>query len=234
MTNLATASGGGATSNQATATIDAVQAKALALTKTADPIVYDHIGQTITYSYVIKNTGNVTLTGSFSVVDDKATVTCTQPADGKLSPDETMNCSATYSITQTDLNAGSVTNKATASGGGVTSNEATATVTADQNPSLTLDKTATPSTYDAVGDVINYSYLLTNSGNVTLSGQFTVTDDKATVACAINQPTINSADVVLFDHFQNSTLAAYTSNTLTYVEGPTGFGQAANFSPDGL
>ena len=49
-----------------------------------------------------------------------------------------------------------------------------------QTPELRLDKTATPATYDAVGDVIAYSYVVTNTGNVTLAGPFTVNDDKAT------------------------------------------------------
>jgi hypothetical protein len=61
----------------------------------------------------------------------------------------------------------------------VHSNSDSETVTASQNPALTLVKTPTPPTYMSVGDVINYSFLLTNSGNVTLSGPFTVTDDKA-------------------------------------------------------
>ena len=84
-------------------------------------------------------------------------------------------------MTQADLDAGSVTNTATATNGTVTSNQDSETVTAVQTPALTLVKTATPPTYDAVGDVISYSYLVTNNGNVTLAGPFTVTDDKATV-----------------------------------------------------
>ena len=36
-------------------------------------------------------------------------------------------------------------------------------------------------TYSKVGDIISYSYLLTNSGNVWLKAPFTVTDNKVTV-----------------------------------------------------
>ena len=139
----------------------------------------------ISYSYLLTNSGNVTLVGPFTVTDDKATVTC--PATATLAPLASITCTASYTITQADLNAGSVNN--TAQGHGffgttpVPSNNDDETVTAVQRPGLTLVKTASPTTYDAVGDVISYSYLLTNSGNVTLVGPFTVTDDKATVTC---------------------------------------------------
>ena len=188
--NLATASGGGGTSNQASATVTASQTRTLLLTKTADPLTYNQVGQAITYSYVIRNTGNVTLVATFSVVDNKATVTCTQPADGALSPNETMNCTATHTITQAELDAGSVINLATASGGGVNSNQATATVTAIQNPVLTLLKTALPMVYDHEGQVINYSFRLTNSGNVTLTNPFTVIDNNTTNETCPPPPTI--------------------------------------------
>jgi large repetitive protein len=153
---------------------------ALTLTKSATPGTYDAVGQTITYNYTIKNTGNVNLSGPFSVTDNKAAVTCTQPADGVLSPNEEMTCTAAYTVSQADLDASSVTNKATATNGTVTSNEATATVYAVAHPNLSLKKTATPATYDHVGQIISYSYEVTNIGNVALSAPFAVADDKAT------------------------------------------------------
>jgi hypothetical protein len=47
-------------------------------------------------------------------------------------------------------------------------------------PALTLVITPTPLTFTKAGNVIQYAYVLTNSGNVPLEGPFTVEDDKAT------------------------------------------------------
>ena len=48
-----------------------------------------------------------------------------------------------------------------------------------QSPKLTIDKSIVgKDTYEKVGDVISYQYLVTNSGNVTLTGPFQVEDDK--------------------------------------------------------
>jgi len=103
--------------------------------------------------------------------------------DGFLDPGEKVSCTATYVITQADLNSGSVVNVAKASVAGIDSNEDTETVDAVQRKTVLLDKTASPLSADAVGDVITYSYLVTNTGNVRLPGPVTVADDKATVTC---------------------------------------------------
>ena len=126
------------------------------------------MGAVISYSYLVTNSGNVTSSGPFTVSDDKATdESC--PATASLAPGASITCTASYTITQADLDAGSVTNIAYASNGTVTS-PTTRDSDSRQSPALTIVKTATPTTYSTVGAVISYSYLVTNSGNVTLSG----------------------------------------------------------------
>ena len=186
VTNVATAHAGGTNSNQDTETVTAVQTKTLSLVKSATPSTYSTVGQSISYSYLVTNTGNVRLAGPVTVADDKATVTCPAVStvgnnDSFLDPGEAVTCTASYSITQADLNSGSVTNVAKASAAGVDSNEDTETVNAVQTKTLSLVKSATPSTYSTVGQSISYSYLVTNTGNVRLAGPVTVADDKATV-----------------------------------------------------
>ena len=138
VTNTATASAAGTNSNQDSETVNAVQSPALTLLKTATPLTYSAVGQSISYSYLVTNSGNVSLAGPVTVLDDKATVTCPNVNtvgnnDGFLDPGEAVTCTASYTITQADLNAGSVTNMATAYGGGTNSNEDTETVTPMQN-----------------------------------------------------------------------------------------------------
>jgi LPXTG-site transpeptidase (sortase) family protein len=154
----------------------------LELVKTVAESEYDEIGDVLHYSYRLTNRGNVTLSGPYSVTDDKASdESCTFA--GTLAPGEFTDCTGSYSITQADLDAGSVTNLATGyavyGGNPVTSNQDSETVNAAASVVLELDKTVAESEYDEIGDVLHYSYRLTNRGNVTLSGPYSVTDDKA-------------------------------------------------------
>jgi hypothetical protein len=158
-------------------------APSLSLQKSASPTTYDLVGTVITYSYLVTNTGNVTIQGPITITDDKATVTC---PSGDLAAGATMACTATYTIIQSDMDNGFVTNTATACGtykrDAVCSNQDQATVTEEIIPGISITKTADPTSYSNIGDIISYSYDVTNTGNVTLSN-VTVTDDKATVTC---------------------------------------------------
>ncbi len=225
----ATASFGGntVTSNPAEATVNAESAPALSLTKSASPTTYNTVGQAISYSYEVKNSGNVTLAGPFTVSDDKATVTC--PATTSLAPNVSITCSATYNVTQADLDSGSVTNTATATNGSVTSNEAKATITAQKSPALSLSKTASPANYDAVDQIISYSYEVKNSGNVTLAGPFTVSDDKATVTCPIDAslaPGLSLTCSATYKVTQADLDASKVTNTATATNGTVTSNQA--------
>ena len=183
MTNKATASGAGLTSNQATATATAEVTSAISLAKGASPTTYSTVGQTITYTYTITNTGNVSLgSAQFTVSDDHIGTPLGTPfncgAPVALAPNGTVSCTKSYTISQADLNAGSVTNKATASGAGLTSNQATATATAQVTsasawPRAPARRRTAPSARRSPT-----RYTITNTGNVSLgSAQFTVSDD---------------------------------------------------------
>ena len=159
------------------------------------------VGDTITYSYVVTNTGNTTLTSPVTVADDRTTVTCPALPVGGLSPGATLTCTATDSVTQADLDAGEVTNTATARVtqrvqasatypdglAAVTSAPDTATVQADQQPALTIAKRIRPgtaATFDGPGDLSDpanpnnlvFEFIVRNAGNVTTTGPITVLD----------------------------------------------------------
>jgi uncharacterized repeat protein (TIGR01451 family) len=183
VTNTATASSGATTSAPDSETVTASQSPALTLAMTATPTTYSQVGDVIGYSYQVTNTGNITLP-NITVSDDLVTVTCPDTSGG-LAPRDSVTCTASYTITQADIDNGTVTNTATASSGAVSSAPDSETVTANQNRSLAIDKSTSTPSYSAVGDVLQYSYEVTNTGNTTLGG-ITVTDDRvASVSCPV-------------------------------------------------
>jgi hypothetical protein len=174
------------TSNQDTETVTVVAAGTLSLVKTATPQTYSAVDDVIAYSYLLTNNFNVTLYAPYTITDDQSSDESCPATPASLAPGESVTCTASYTITQADMDAGSVVNVASgtaqdaASGGQpVTSNQDTETVNVVITGALTLVKTATPQTYSAVGDVIAYSYLLTNGTNGTLYPPYTITDDQS-------------------------------------------------------
>ncbi len=177
---------GGAAEACASEDVPADQNPALSMTKVATEQSFDSVGDVINYTIVATNTGNVTL-ASVTVTDPKVSGLVCSPANGSsLAPGASLNCTASHTVTQADLDAGSYANTACVNDGAGGAAEACASedVPADQNPALSLTKSASPTVYSAVGQVITYTYVITNTGNVTLPGPFTITDNKiATVTC---------------------------------------------------
>src|SRR5207244_114210 len=147
LTNHASATDGTRTSNPAEATVNADQKPALTIDKTAQESNYAKAGDILHYSYNVTNSGNVTLHDPITVSDNKASVSCPALPTGGLAPGASVTCSATYTITQADLDAGTVTNVASASSGTTTSPSDSVTVPATQRPALKLTKSASPATY---------------------------------------------------------------------------------------
>ena len=178
VSNTATASGKtpasqAITSAPSSTTITAIQSPAITVVKSASPTAFSAAGQTIHYSFDVTNSGNVTLT-SVKVHDTGlpglSAISCPHHT---LAAGASQTCTATYVTTAADVDAGSVTNHATAhgdppSGRPVVSAPSEATITAIQSPAITVVKSASPSTFSVAGETINYTFDVTNSGNVTL------------------------------------------------------------------
>ena len=162
-----------------TATATALYAH-LTLEKTPSPTNYSVVGQNITYNYKVTNDGNVNLTGPIKVTDNK--INGGAPFNlsaGGLNFGQNTSNTVNYTITSNDINASSVTNSATATGtyNGVDINSTATTATVRYTVPLQIVKTASPTTYGAVGQNVTYNYNVTNVGNVNLTGPITVTDD---------------------------------------------------------
>src|SRR5664280_203047 len=244
------------TSNTDNETVTAVQGPsafpALIIGKSASPKIYNTVGQNITYTYTVTNSGNVNITGPINVTDSILGIV--NITAGDLIPGQTVTGAANYTITQADINSGSVTNAAHATGtfgnNTTTSNTDNETVTAVKGPSafpaLIIGKSASPKIYNTVGQNITYTYTVTNSGNVNITGPINVTDSilgivnitagdlipGQTVTGAANytitQADINSGSVTNAAHatgtFGNNTTTSNTDNeTVTAVQGPSAF-----------
>jgi uncharacterized repeat protein (TIGR01451 family) len=171
--NLATANAldtnGDPVSDDDGETIIAIQNPSILLEKSAFPTTYSTAGEEVEYTFVVTNTGNVTLSN----------VEVTDPLFGltfgpvTLAPNAFETFTYTYTVTQAAIDSGSVVNLATANAldtnGDPVSDDDGETIVAIQNPSILLEKSAFPTTYSLAGEEVEYTFVVTNTGNVTLS-----------------------------------------------------------------
>ncbi|WP_380281665.1 hypothetical protein [Kitasatospora purpeofusca] len=168
-------------------TVPVASVASLSLAKRADTAGPAHVGDTITYTYTVTNTGTAAV-HSLTVTDDRvSSVTCVATT---LAAGQGTTCTGTYVVTSADAAAGSVTNHATANGldpqgRPVQSPQAQTTVqVAGATSGLSLTKRADLPGPVHVGDTITYTYTVTNTGTTTLT-DLTIDDDKVSdITCA--------------------------------------------------
>jgi uncharacterized repeat protein (TIGR01451 family) len=189
ITNVANATGTGptgtVTSPDSTATVPAIAA--ITVGKSANPTTFSGVGQTITYTYEIQNTGNVDLS-LVTLSDNKLgaiAATCSTSSSGPfdqtlislttpLAPNATVFCQATHVTDQADVDAGSIVNTAIAmgtspSGTPEDSPPSSVTVPGTGTLAMSLVKSANPPTFTEAGQTITYSFKVSNVGTRTLN-----------------------------------------------------------------
>ncbi len=182
----------------ASASVSTLQRASLGLSKTASPSTDVGVGETITYTYVATNSGTVTEAGT-TIADPMpglSTLGCSPGAGAALGALTSMTCTASYTVTQTDVDAGAIVNSAVVTGttprGATERATASATVFANQRAELTITKSASTPGPVALGGEVRYAIRAVNAGTVTLR-DVTITDSlvpTTAIECTPTRPAV--------------------------------------------
>src|SRR5579862_4419071 len=191
LTNVATATDNQGDNHSSTVSTPVDQDHALTIAKSVTTVVHaasdvittplhvDGAGDVIDYTIVVSNTGNVDLTNV--VVTDPLTGNAhTDPTS--LAPGATYSFTDSYTVTQSDMDSHTaLTNVATATDNQGDNHSSTVSTPVDQDHALTIAKSVTtvvhaasdvittPLHVDGAGDVIDYTIVVSNTGNVDLT-----------------------------------------------------------------
>ncbi|WP_188495864.1 DUF7507 domain-containing protein, partial [Flavobacterium palustre] len=161
------------------------------------------VGDVVTYTFTVTNPGNVSL-HNINVSDPHPGLSAITLLSGDsntnniLEVNETWIFNASYSVTQADIDSGKITNQASVSGlapdnsqvNDLSGNDSTTNqdnmipICTTPEITITKDGTYTDTNQDGktnVGDTVSYKFVITNTGNVTLTN-ITVTDNNAVVS----------------------------------------------------
>jgi uncharacterized repeat protein (TIGR01451 family) len=185
----------------------------LSITKVATETGFSKVGDVIHYTITATNDGNVTLS-NVDVTDSQVSdLACTPTTPvSSLAPGSSISCTASHTITQADLDAGSFYNQACVDDGTGGAAQACDDVTTPgtQTPHLSITKVATETGFSKVGDVIHYTITATNDGNVTLSNVDVTDSQVSDLACTPTTPVSSLAP--------GSSISCTASHTITQAD----------------
>lgn len=137
---------------------------AISLQKTVDKAKYS-AGELLTYTFVVTNTGTTTLNSlnlsetSFTGTGLLSAIDCGAGIPTSLAPGASFTCTATYQVTDDDIDLGSISNTASATGTGMGGVPVDGTGTAKSKA-----KTATGGVEDGEGDHVGANTGLPGGG----------------------------------------------------------------------
>jgi uncharacterized repeat protein (TIGR01451 family) len=160
----------------ASATVLVQQTAMFTIQKSTNVTVVSAAGQAILYTIVVQNTGTKTLT-NFQISDPLVQggtgrqVVCSPSLGGSLAASATATCTASYIVTQADMNAGrDLVNVATAQFVEFGPLPSQVSTSVQQQPSLTLGKTVSPTSSVSVANTrLIYTITVANRGNIDLT-----------------------------------------------------------------
>lgn len=225
------------------------------------------VGEALSWDIVVSNSGNVTLTGvsltsdSLTRLDAGSTALALTSGPtagswpgtaGTLAPGESVTYTASYTLTQDDIDAGGVANSATASGldpangpvtgtsdsdAGTAGNQPTRTVLRGA-PELSITKTVDETALEdgiRPGDELIYTITIENTGNVTVDSLVltdTFTDVNGVPLTLSQPPVLPATSIAVGDKWEIEARFALTPAALT-AGGVKNIARIEGAAPDG-
>ncbi len=140
----------------------------LTVDKTSTTTSITAAGQVVPYSFLVTNTGNVTVTG-ITISDPKVpTITCDATS---LAPGVSTTCTGSHTVTQAEMDApsGTLVNTVTVKSSAPDATD-THTIPVAKDPKLTVDKTRRRRRSRRPARSCRTASVVTNTGNVTVTG----------------------------------------------------------------
>ncbi len=197
--------------------------RSIALDKTVTEESYDSVGDTLSYSYTITNTGEAPIGPTqFTITDDRiasgVAFNC-GPADTTLAADATLTCQASYEVTSADITAQNVMNTAVASGGGLTSNEDQVTVPFVP-PATTTTSTTSTTTTSTIPETTTTTSTIPETTTTTSTIPETTTttsipETTTTVAETTTTTIVDTTTTTIVDTTTTTPVASTTTNPIT-------------------
>jgi len=161
------------------------------------PPTRSDVGDAVLFSGTVTNTGNVTLTDVAVSTDLTGPLTCTTST---ITPTASTICTASRSLTQTDIDSGAITAVGSFSSVPALGDDLVATASAsvaiapDSVPAVTYS--ADHGSYDALGGLIVLAVTVANQGNTTLHDVVVTEDlgDVGTLDCGGTPFTLSPAE----------------------------------------